>query len=180
MPAVGTLPTYLPILSDKRAELYALASLSDQAHKRTRPLIQFRHPERPKQAPPKWNPMNILLDHLQDPQHGLVGRWGATQPILVDLREMRLVEFEEPPLNTIYDWCRDLGLQAVPVTGRDQPQPLRDAAAHAARVLGHGACIRVLKDDLGVGSEGLRILMRELDIPKESDRPGPRFGESSC
>src|ERR1700686_2578546 len=104
MIASGTLPTYVPILSDKRAELYALASLSEEAHKGTRPLIQFRHPERPKQGSPKWTPMKILLDHLQDPQHGLIGCWGSTQPILVDLRDLQLMEFEEPPLNTIFDW----------------------------------------------------------------------------
>lgn len=159
---------YCPIIFDKRAELHALASLSQESRKNMAPLIQIRHPEPRESSPSHWNPLSALMDRILDPSDGLVGCWGSATQIRIDLRDIRIQEFDRTPLNDFYEQCRDVGIRAVPVTGRDQPQELRDAVARAARRLGHGACVRVVSEDLGIGTGGLRLVLNELDLPRNA------------
>ena len=159
---------YVPILLDKRAEFGALASMERSLQEGTLPLIQFRHPEPSQKAPPNWDPLNTLLGRIQDPNNGLIGTWGYSAPVLVDFGLVREQEFDRSPLQELYQRCGDVGLSAVPVTGRDRSAEQRAAAARAARTLGRGACIRIIKDDLGVGMDGLRHVVQEMDLPRES------------
>ena len=159
---------YCPILFDKRAELHALANLSERSRTAIAPLVQIRQPEPSESSPPSWNPLKALMDRILDCNDGLIGCWGSNNPIRIDLRALQVNEFEQPPMEAFFDQCRDVDIHAVPVTGRDQPQLLRDAAARAARRLGHGACVRVTSDDLGIGTAGLRLVMNELDLPRNA------------
>jgi hypothetical protein len=159
---------YRPILADKRAEMHALASLPDGARARMVPIIQVRHPERPEKAARDWNPTSKLLDVVQDPDHGLIGCWGLEQPIGLDVSRLNLRQFDEPPLDLLFERCADLGIAVVPTTGRGMPNEVRRAAAQAARRLGYGASIRLVDDELKVGTVGLRGLLSELDIPQKS------------
>jgi len=163
-----TLSKYTPILNDKQAELHALASLSEAMRGVMTPIVQLRHPVRSDKALKSWTPVSSLLERLQNPNDGIVGCWGSDRPIGIDLRLLRLREFDQSPMDELFERCADIGIKAIPVTGREQSQEARGAAARAARRLGNGACIRIVGDDLGIGTAGLRIMLAELDIPRES------------
>jgi hypothetical protein len=158
---------YRPILHDKMAEMHALASLPEHRRSSMRPIVQIRNPTRPEKASDSWSPVGALMNAVHDPNHGILGCWGTDVPIAIDLRLLRLREFDRLPVANLFDYCAELGVRAVPVVSRGMEPELRQAVAQATRRLGHGACIRLIDDELGVGTTGIRGLLSELDVTRD-------------
>src|SRR4051812_26037056 len=134
---------YVPVLSDKRAELHALAELSNTQTSSSGvvPLIDVREPKRPEKARPAWTPHQALHDRVFDGANGLVGCWSHQQPMFVDLRQLNPLRYgtKHHPAEEFLDWCGASGLTVVPVTGRDRPVEYREAVGRACRRLHTGA-----------------------------------------
>jgi hypothetical protein len=159
---------YRPILHDKLAEMHALASLSPALRAAMHPVLQVRHPTKSDKASNSWSPSTALLNVVQDPNSGILGCWGTEFPISVDLRLIRPREFDHLPVADMFEHCGELGIKAVPVTGRGLDQDFRRSTAQAARRLGNGVCIRLVDEELGVGTSAIRGLLSELDVPRET------------
>lgn len=159
---------YRPILHDKMAEMHALASLSEARRSEICPIVQIRNPVKPEKASDLWSPVAALTNTIQDPNHGILGCWGTEVPIGVDFRLLRVREFDRLPVSDLFDHCAQLGIQAVPVISRGMDPTLRQSVSQAARRLGHGACIRLVDEELGVGSIGIKGLLSELDVSRDT------------
>jgi hypothetical protein len=159
---------YRPILHDKMAEMHALASLSESRRSTIRPIVQIRNPAKPDKALDSWSPVAALMGAIQDPNHGILGCWGTEVPIGVDLRLLRVREFDRLPVADLFDHCAQLGIKAVPVISRGMDPAVRQSVAQAARRLGHGVSIRLVDEELGVGSVGIKGLLSELDVSRDT------------
>lgn len=159
---------YRPILHDKMAEMHALASLSEVRRSTIRPIVQIRNPAKPEKALDSWSPVAALMSTIQDPNHGILGCWGTEAPIGIDLRLLRVREFDRLPVSDLFDHCAQLGIQAVPVISRGMDPAVRQSVAQAARRLGHGACISLVDEELGVGTVGIKGLLSELDVSRDT------------
>lgn len=161
--------TYVPILSDKLAELHALAEMSQALTERTVPLVVLRHPEPTAAAGPGWNPESALRKRAVHPTSGLVGCWGSDRPLFLDLSSVDFEAFERTqihPAERFLDLCASTGLALVPVVGRRVRRETTQAIVRAVRRLDNGACIRLSGEDVGVGVQGTTPLLRELDLPR--------------
>lgn len=161
---------YMPVLRTKRAELHALAKLSEAERRDVHPLLVVESPTPPKPGSGRrrpWTEQTALLDRIVDPNNGLVGCWGQSDPIAIDLGELshELVDSAETH-EWFYSECEMMGIAAIPVTGRDRSPDARTAAASAARRIGAGVCIRLRGEDLAAGAAGMSPLERELDLPR--------------
>ena len=158
---------YLPILNDKQGEFGALAEVDAEIRQRITPLVDFRDPQPSKDRRTSWSASGALTDRLVDPNSGLIGCWGDTDRILVDMRRVDPRRFHgRHPADHVLSLCADVGIKAVPVTGRDRDPDYRaQVALHVPR-LGNGACVRLRDSDLAAGSAGAAVLLKELDLPR--------------
>jgi len=165
------LGTYVPILSNKQAELHSLADIPAPDRESMLPLIVVRDPRPPRgrksERPRPWSPETHLRRAASHENDGLVGCLGSDR-ILLDISQVdrNILESGEHPAAWLLRYCRDLGMTTVPVIGAHGDGEYRRAIAGATRVLHTGACIRVRRDDLVAGAEGLRSLLRDLDLPR--------------
>lgn len=160
---------YLAVLSDKQAEFGALAEAGEDVRSRVVPLVDVRDPSPRSDRKSPWSPYGALTERMVDPNSGLLGCWGDEVPVLIDLRRVDSARFDRiHPVDHVMSLCADVGIQAVPVTGRDRTDEYRQQAAIHARRLGLGACIRLRDQDLTAGVAGIASLMKELDLPKSS------------
>lgn len=163
-------PKYLPILGDKRAELHALASLGSKVRPLITPLIDLRNPRRPDNARPNWSAEATLSKRLVDAADGVLGCWGFEDEVMIDGRRLdpRNFDLTVHPLDFAMQRCADAGIRVVPVTSRQRSNDYRQAAARWVRHFGGRAAIRLRDQDLFAGTDGVAVLLRELDLPKSS------------
>lgn len=70
-------------------------------------------------------------------------------------------------MELVMQQCADAGIQAVPVTSRDRPQEYRDVIPRSITQTGGRAAIRLRDHDLMAGLDGVRAVLRELDLPRD-------------
>ena len=140
-------PKYLVVISDKQAELHALASMASSTRDAMAPLIDLRNP-RPGEAPKRgWSPERALADHIQGPKDGIMGCWGTDDEVLIDGRRLDPTHFDSGhhPMDYAITKCVDAGVVVVPITSRSRPQAYRDAVARwVPRLRVHDRLVRAV------------------------------------
>lgn len=163
---------YVPIVSCKKAELNALAELPQRVRDAVLPLVDIRDPEPSRIVPGRrhkpFSPSERLKSLADDPKNGLVGTFSGTDRFLLDVGRVNphILERGQHPASWLLLFCKDLGLEPIPVIGRSREPDYRKAIARVVRDVGNGACIRVLKDHLTAGSSGLAHILHDLDLPR--------------
>jgi hypothetical protein len=98
----------------------------------------------------------------------LVGTFSGSDRFLLDVGRVNphILDDGQHPASWLLVYCKDLGLEPIPVIGRNRSPDYRKAVARVVREVGNGACVRVLRDHLTAGSSGLTSIMHDLDLPR--------------
>lgn len=133
---------YFPILRGKEGEIDAIGHLSPYARLRVRPLFDIQKPRSPAKS--------SIEQFLADKAREIASAWGTTRPLFIDFRrygpdENTATGFH--PAEHFFECSRQLGLQAIPVTGPESERGPGDryinAVTDIAQRGNRGAAIRL-------------------------------------
>lgn len=139
---------YVAVLKGREGEYAALRELSSGVKDWVTPLIEV--------PPIPWDfdndePSKSIDDHLAKVPERVFGAWGRQRPLFVDLlwvpADERLNSGAHP-LTFVMDGLRNVGVDAVPVTGPARDADYQKSVAQAVAIDKRGACLRVTGDDL--------------------------------
>jgi hypothetical protein len=164
---------YVPLLKAKQGEFRALQHLAVGVKAAITPLLE---------APPLDGygdlepPAPTVDTQLQRLPPKIERAWGSDDRFLLDLG---LVESDpalaagEHPVIYIFRELRDLGLQAVPVTGIGRDDAYRVAVREVAHADGRGLCIRIVAEDLDDPEAAIATALEQIGadglVPEDVD-----------
>ncbi|GDY33046.1 hypothetical protein GTS_46790 [Gandjariella thermophila] len=134
--------SYVPILKSKAAEFEALKHLRRATVDMIMPLIDVVLPNPTRSKPPatRPDPAALALD--------LLGNWHLRRRIAVDVGPLGQTDAGPALIVEIARRTHGYQLRVVPTVHFSDPPDTVDALREAARLLGHGACLRVTAEDL--------------------------------
>lgn len=175
---------YVPILKGKQGEFRSLRALSDRARDSLTPLIEM--------PSVSWDPdeEDVQASSVDPSLSGLPRKleqgWGVERHLFVDLGLVPSAEAlagGEQPVAYVFRRLREVGVQAVPVTGLGRDPDHRAAIAGAVSEDRRGVCLRLSSDDfddLPAAGEEIDELLSELGVHSEQVDLILDFGEVSA
>lgn len=143
---------YVPVLKGKQGELDALQNTQPEIRRRLTPLLEVPPiPPRYIEGQEEPVPSKTIDDHIDQTALKFATAWGQEDMIFVDGQyiegEDQLNDGMEPIAGFLRN-LRQVGTQAVPVTGLDRVQEYQDAIRSAIQEDGRGVCLRLTEADL--------------------------------
>ncbi|MHC4398292.1 MAG: beta family protein [Planctomycetota bacterium] len=158
---------YIPILKGKAGEYDALVHLSPGVKPQLIPIIEVP-PIEWKYAGPLGTPSEpkrTIDEHVNEIPENIRRCWGTDLPVFIDL--LHVGEYDSlangtHPLAYVFDQCRRLGVQAIPVTGLHRSSKYQNAVIDAVQRDGQGVCIRVDRQQCASATSLVSQLQRLL------------------
>ena len=151
---------YLAVLKARRGQFNAVRGVSPTARSRLAPLFDVLQPS-PRQAA---DPAAYL-----DKVHGhIVSSWAPDRPVHVDARDFP-VDYEvagTSPSAFVSERVAAHGFKGIPATGTEieRGRDYVHRIGRVAAVLGHGACIRVEREEVVDSTSLKESLSKTLDL----------------
>src|ERR1700722_12661954 len=154
---------YVPLLKAKQGEFRALHYLTADVKAAITPLLEF--PPLEGYGDLDAPPTPTVDTQLQRLPQKIKRAWNSGARLLLDLG---LVDSDpalaagEHPVSYVFGELRDLGLQAVPVTGIGRDEAYRAAVCEVAQTDGRGLCVRIVAEDLDDPEAAIAMAIEQI------------------
>lgn len=152
---------YVPVLKGKQGEYGALAEADDRVRSSITPLIEI--PSVPYDFAAE-EPAKSAQAHVGEVAKKIERCWGGERRFFLDaglLAEEDQIDGRHP-LAVVLDDARELGLQAVPVTGVARSESYDAAVEGAVSADQRGICLRLVGEDLEEPEELPEVVEAEV------------------